>query len=269
MSVEYYGEGDNQYQVETSGGTKLGHMAGQGSGKYGERLPTQSTAEAAGNIQWRDIQQFFDAEGNLSDREGLQGYILTYFPDVIRDMRGVSGSEYVKHRDMAKKYAAYKAGDKDDPDTENVKEGLTSAEWKMVEFSLDKMGNKSPYKVGYNEMRGINDRINRKIIELVQHMPKMRIDKGSLASAKGLRAASIADISGKIASKRKGEMEAMGMGGIGGGTSDPYSLGSFNPYTELYGEAMEDASGYGGVYGLGTEKEEEFAGVFEQYMTGI
>ena len=267
MSVQYYG-GDNKYQVETSGGTELGSIAGQGSGKYGERLPTQSTAESAGNIQWRDIQQFFDSEGNLSNREGLQGYIWTYFPDVIRDMRGVSGKEYIKFRDNAKKYAAYKAGEIDDPETPE-KEGLTQGERHFIEKSLDIMGNKSPYKVGYNQMRGINDKINRKIIELVQHMPKMRIDKGSLASAKGLRAASISDISGKIASKRKGEMEAMGVGGIGGGTSDPYSLGSFNPYTELYGEAMEDASSYGGVYGLGTEKEKEFTGVFEQYLTGI
>ncbi len=280
MAVLDYGGG---FEVETSEGmTDTGGYGAVGSGRYGQKIGTPETAKQPPLMQWKHIQQFFDAEGNLKDREGLQGYVWTYFPDVIRDMRGVSGKDYKKHRDRAKMYAAYQNEDEWDTDQDGIRTGLTTAERKkMKEKYVDyddgeynprtktwsyptKTRLKSKYKKSYNKMKDINENINRKLINLVSSMPKMKIDAESLRQARADSASAIGSMASKIAAQRKTQMEASALGGYGGVSRDPYSL-AVNPYTELYGDAAELTQASGGIYGLGSEMEEIFANTFADY----
>ena len=99
------------------------------------------------------------------------------------------------------------------------------------------------------------EKMTEKFTELFSFMPGMKVDPSDIRSAQQQQQSSITSLLGDIKQQRfKGQSEA-GMAGIYGLT-DPLSQSG---YENIYGDIGELTAGGKNIYGLGAEKEEEFA----------
>ena len=189
-------------------------------------------------ISFDDLSSMVDSEGNVTDIEGMQNFLWNKYPDMVREWRGVSGSEYKDLRDKAKVYAA---GKNNNPNWE------------------DETG---AFRIAYHKMKEINDKIDKGIKDFVKRMPRMGVQQGELAQRMGQRSSALGGLQKQIASRRLEGLETQAVGGGYGLGGDQLGEGD---YSDIYSKLGEAQGEFSDIYGLGKEKEEAFADYAANY----
>lgn len=233
MATERFtGYGGEEYTVETSEGT-----GGQGLGFSAE------TSE----LTYENLSKLMDASGNVTDMEGMQNLLWHKYPDMIREWRGVSDADYVKHRDNAKIYA-------------RAMQQHPSARGELTFH----------YKTSYDKMVEINEKINEGVKMFVKKMPKAGIKSTEIAQRQSERATALSGLQKKLGTERFKGMEQQAVSGVYGLGGDQLG-GGFGgaDYSDIYGQIGEAQEEFTDIYGLGKEKEEEFAEFASDYYTTL